>query len=187
MRRGRPRLAKAPPLDGPVPEEFQFLFQCKMALQSMKDGDDPPEDPEFIKDLLERYIDLADRPMTSPEIAAMVDWKAARLPSIAQAIEWVSPLVGKSIEAVTKDYQRHGKEREEIDADRAEYLRSMDEENKLMDLISSEEWEQARQDNLIDHERSMKERITRLEDQLQKAKDNYVWVMEVLLRDRTKG
>lgn len=106
MKRGRPKVEKAPPLAGPFPDRLMFLAECKQAVFNIKNGLGPPSDPEFILDLLERYIELEDHPLTSPEVAAMVDWKAARLPSIAQAIEWVSGFIGKSIEAVSVRHQR---------------------------------------------------------------------------------
>jgi hypothetical protein len=173
MKRGRPRLEKAPPLDGPIPERLRFLEECRYSFFVIKDGGDTPSDPEFILDLLERYIELADKPLNSPEVAAMVDWKAARLPSIAQAYEWVSEYTGKSIEAVRQDHWRYGEKNHEISLKREEYLRGLDEQSDTLNSITEEEHAAVMEDMRVRLEEEMRQKIQKAEDEIRKAKEIY--------------
>jgi hypothetical protein len=117
MKRGRPKVETAPKMVHDRRADDAFATKCYGHLL----GGSVPE-PEFVFELMQRYLNsVRPKKLTSPEVAAMVDFWAVRLTSAKQAIEKAHRILdeAKSIEAIAKDHTRYGKREEQLDKERA--------------------------------------------------------------------
>jgi hypothetical protein len=87
------------------------------------DRPDLPIDPKFTRALMRWFLAMVPRGrLTGPEIARMVDDAAFWTESVTDARRRVAEALGHELESVVRNHQRHGKNVEELNRQRAEFL-----------------------------------------------------------------
>ena len=117
-KRGRKKAEIIPALKSELSPEREFLRRCYLHLLN---GDDP--DPNFVRELLQRYVDLVKpKPLSGPEIAAMVDYYAMQFPSAASAIDHMAGFLRVSKAAISQHHKKYGMRAAELKIRRQQYL-----------------------------------------------------------------
>ena len=113
MKRGRKKAERVGPFQSELSPEREFFRKC---VRHILDNTDPS--PAFTRELLERYVSVAKpKPLSGPEIAALVDRNAMFFPSVAKAVEHVSTIFvngGPSAKAIAHHHKRYGMRAAEI-------------------------------------------------------------------------
>ena len=174
-------MKSVPSLSGPLPPEYEFNRTCQIYLVGIERGDSPPDYPEFISELLARYCALVPRKsLSGAEIAAMIDRRAIYSETISEAIEWVTGLVGFSVEANRQHHKRYGRSATQIAADRVKYRREQDEQNKILESITPEEEASIMEEMMAEAKDRMNQRILKAEEEISRAKETYASWLEHL-------